>query len=167
MKYKEIQFLKIEKPENDISIGVIIGQSHFIKTVEDLHEVMVNSVPSSKFGLAFCEASGVKKVRFSGTDDEMIKLAVENAKLLKAGHVFIIFIKDTYPINYLKNIKDVPEVCNIFCATSNPLEVIIAESELGRGVIGVIDGENSGIEENEEEKKERHDFLRKIGYKMY
>lgn len=160
----ELTSVRIEKP---ITINFILGQSHFIKTVEDIHEILVSSVPGIKFGLAFCEASGKCLIRWSGTDDEMIELAKKNALALGAGHSFIIFLGDGfYPINILNAIKQVPEVCSIFCATANPVEVIIAESSLGRGILGVIDGEApKGIEE-EEGIAWRKSFLRLIGYKV-
>lgn len=155
--------LKIEKPED---INVILGQSHFIKTVEDLHEAMVNVVPGVKFGLAFCEASGPCLVRYSGTDSDLIELAKANALKLAVGHCFVIFLRDSYPINVLNSIKSVPEVCTIFCATQNPVEVIVAESETGRGIVGVIDGFKSKGIETETDIKERKTLLRMIGYKL-
>jgi len=160
------QLIKISRPKDDVSVNVIIGQSHFIKTVEDIHEALVNSVPGIKFGLAFCEASGEKKIRHSATDKEMGKLAIDNAKKIMAGHVFILFLKDVFPINVLQNIKRVTEVCNIFCASANPLEVIVAETEQGRGVMGVIDGTSTKNVETEIDIKKRVNFLRQIGYKQ-
>lgn len=156
--------VKIHKPEE---ANVILGQAHFIKTVEDLHETLVGSVPGIKFGLAFCEASGKRLIRWSGTDDELIKLAQQNALTIGAGHSFIIFLgAGFYPINVLNAIKTVPEVCRIFCATANPVEVVIAENEGGRGILGVIDGASPlGIEE-EEGIAWRKGFLRTIGYKL-
>jgi adenosine/AMP kinase len=163
MNNMEFKIVKIQVPEN---CNLILGQAHFIKTVEDLHEALVNSVPNIKFGLAFCESSGKCLVRHSGNDEELEKLAAEKAFEISCGHSFIIFIKNAYPINVLNRIKEVPEVCSIFCATSNPVEVIIAETEQGRGIIGVVDGlKQKGIEE-EEDVKERKEFLRKIGYKL-
>ena len=160
----EITTVKIEKPE---PINFILGQSHFIKTVEDVHEALVNSVPGIKFGLAFCEASGECLIRWTGTDEAMIALAKENALALSAGHSFILFLGEGYfPINVLNAVKNVPEVCRIFCATANPVEVIIAETALGRGILGVIDGFKSKEIEDEEEVRIRKDFLRKIGYKQ-
>lgn len=158
--------VKIEKPDKDMSINVILGMTHFIKSVEDIHEALVNSVPGIKFGLAFCEASGKKLIRFSGSNEEMKKLTLTNAKKIKAGHMFIIFLKDCFPINVLNAIKQVPEVCRIFCATANPVEVIIIETKSGRGILGVIDGEATDKVESEKDQKERKDFLRKIGYKL-
>ena len=152
--------------ENPNSMNLILGQSHFIKTVEDIYEVMVSTVPMAKFGLAFCEASDVCLVRHTGTDDEMRELAKKNAYALSAGHSFIVFMKDMYPVNVLNAIKNVPEVCRIFCATANPVEVIIAETEQGRGILGVIDGFKSKGVEGDEDIAWRKDFLRKIGYKF-
>jgi len=159
----ELTSVKIEKP---ITINFILGQSHFIKTVEDIHETLVSAVPGIKFGLAFCEASGQCLVRWSGTDDEMIELAKKNALTIGAGHSFIIFLGDGfYPINVLNAIKQVPEVCGIFCATANPVEVIIADSTNGRGILGVIDGEAPKGVEEEEGIAWRKSFLRMVGYK--
>ncbi|UCD41492.1 MAG: adenosine-specific kinase [Chloroflexota bacterium] len=159
----EITTVKIEKP---ITINFILGQTHFIKSVEDIHETLVSSVPGIKFGLAFCEASGKCLIRWSGTDEEMIVLAQKNALNISAGHSFILFLGDEfYPINVLNALKMVPEVCQIFCATANPTEVIVAETDQGRGIIGVIDGQKPlGIEE-EEDITWRKNFLRQIGYK--
>lgn len=159
----ELMLVKIENPDQ---LNLILGHSHFIKTVEDIHEALVNSVPQIKFGLAFCEASEKRLVRWSGNDDELIELAQNNALNLSAGHTFILFMKNAFPINVLKEVKNVPEVCRIFCATANPVEVIIAESEQGRGILGVIDGlKNVGIEE-EDDIAERKALLRKFGYKL-
>jgi hypothetical protein len=156
--------VKIEKPE---AVNFILGQSHFIKTVEDVHEALVNAVPGIKFGVAFCEASGKCLIRWSGTDDAMIDLARKNALAIGAGHSFIVFLADGYyPINVLNTIKLVTEVCHIFCASANPTEVLIAETELGRGILGVVDGASpKGIEE-EQDIVWRKGFLRKIGYKI-
>ena len=153
----------IDNPEQ---LNFILGQSHFIKTVEDLYEAIVNTVPGAKFGLAFCEASDVCLVRHAGTDDELTALARENAMRLGAGHSFIIFMRDMFPVNVLNTIKTVPEVCRIFCATANPVEVIVAETELGRGIMGVIDGFASRGIEGEEDIARRKSFLRAIGYKL-
>ncbi|MCD6483322.1 MAG: adenosine-specific kinase [Candidatus Aenigmarchaeota archaeon] len=155
--------VKIEVPEG---CNVIVGQAHFIKTVEDLYEALINSVPGIKFGIAFCEASGKRLVRVEGNDKELVGLAAEYAKVIGAGHSFIIFIKNAYPINVLKYIKQVPEVVRIFAATANPLEILIAETEQGRGIIGVVDGFKPVGIEKEEDAKERKEFLRKIGYKL-
>ena len=160
----ELKTVKIEKPE---TINFILGQSHFIKTVEDLHEALVTAVPGIKFGLAFCEASGEALVRWSGTDDAMVALAKKNALALSAGHSFIIFLDEGfYPINVLNPIKGVPEVARIFCATANPVEVVIAETEQGRGILGVIDGVASKGVEDSEGIAWRKGFLRTIGYKL-
>ena len=156
--------VQIQKPEE---INFILGQSHFIKTIEDLHEAMVNAVPGIKFGAAFCEASGKCLVRWTGTDEAMIALARQNALALGAGHSFIIFLGEGfYPVNVLNAVKAVPEVCRVFCATANPTAVIIAESEQGRGILGVIDGSASLGVEGEEDITWRKGFLRMIGYKL-
>jgi adenosine/AMP kinase len=155
--------VQIEKPED---VNFIFGQSHFIKTVEDIHETLVNAVPGIKFGLAFCEASGKCLVRWSGTDEAMIDLARKNALAIGAGHSFIIFLAEGYyPINVLNAVKNVAEVCHIFCATSNPAEVLVAETGLGRGILGVVDGSSPKGAEQEEDIAWRKGFLRKIGYK--
>ena len=159
----DIKTVKIDKPAD---INFILGQSHFIKTVEDLHEAAVSSVPGIKFGIAFCEASGDCLIRLSGNDKEMTELAKKNASAIGAGHTFIIFMKDAFPINILGAIRNVPEVCTIFCATANPVEVIIAENDQGRGIMGVIDGEKPKGVEDDEGKAWRHDILRKFGYKL-
>ena len=160
----ELTTVKVEKPE---TINFILGQSHFIKTVEDIHEAMVNTVPGIKFGLAFCEASGKCLVRWTGTDDEMIDLAQKNALAIGAGHSFILFLGEGYyPINVLNAIKMIPEVTYVFCATANPAEVVIAQTAAGRGIIGVIDGEAPKGVEAEEDIKWRKGFLRMIGYKV-
>lgn len=159
----ETSVVKIENPDE---LNLILGHSHFIKTVEDVHEAMVNTVPMAKFGIAFCEASDVCLVRFSGTDDELIELAKKNAFALSAGHCFIIFMKDMFPINVLQAIKRVPEVCRIFCATANPVEVIIAETQQGRGIIGVVDGFASKGIETDTDIEKRKGLLRAIGYKQ-
>ena len=160
----ELKIIKLEKPEE---VNLILGQSHFIKTVEDIHEALVTTVPGIKFGLAFCEASGKCLIRWTGTDEEMVELAKKNALALSAGHSFVITLAPGfYPINVLNNVKMVSEVCHIFCATANPVEVIIAETEQGRGILGVVDGlKPKGIEEDEDIKW-RKGFLRMIGYKQ-
>ncbi len=158
----ELISLEIQKPDD---VNVILGQSHFIKTVEDVHEAMVNAVPGIKFGLAFCEASGSCLVRYSGTDSNLMELAKTNALSLSAGHCFIVFLRNSYPINVLNSIKNVPEVCTIFCATQNPVEVIIAESEGRRGILGVIDGFKSKGVESDADIEDRKTLLRNIGYK--
>jgi adenosine/AMP kinase len=159
----ELKLVTIEKPDE---INFILGQSHFIKTVEDLHEALVTAVPGIQFGLAFCESSGPALVRYSGTDAEMIELAKKNALALSAGHSFIIFLRNVYPINVLNAVKMVPEVCRIFCATANPVQVVIAETEQGRGILGVIDGVKTKGIEGDEDIAWRKQLLRKIGYKL-
>jgi adenosine/AMP kinase len=159
----KLSTVAIEKPE---AINFILGQSHFIKTIEDIHEVLVGAVPGIKFGLAFCEASGARLVRWTGTDDAMIALAQKNALAIGAGHSFILFLGEGYyPINVLKQVQQVSEVCQIFCATANPCEVIVAESDLGRGILGVIDGSSPLGVEDEAGITWRKGFLRMIGYK--
>ena len=163
----EMKIVNIEKPDD---INFILGQTHFIKSVEDIYEAIVNSNPNAKFGIAFCEASGARKVRVEGNDEEMKELAKKNALSIGAGHSFIVFMKDCYPINILNAIKNVPEVCRIFCATANPTRVIVLEDEnrgeKGRAILGVIDGFTPVGVENEDDIKWRKDFLRKIGYKL-
>jgi adenosine/AMP kinase len=160
----ELVVVRIDKPE---AVNLILGQSHFIKTVEDVHETLVCSVPGIKFGLAFCESSGPALVRASGTDDDLIELAKRNALALSAGHSFIVFLGEGfYPVNVLNVVKTVPEVCHIFCATANPVEVILAETEQGRGILGVIDGAQPKGIETENDVAQRKDFLRMIGYKL-
>ncbi len=154
--------IPIEKPPE---INFILAQSHFIKTVEDCYETLVEAVPGIKFGLAFCEASGERKIRKAGTDNEMIDLAVKNAKNVGAGHSLFIFLKNAFPINVLNRIKNLSEVTHIYCATANPTEVIVVETKQGRGIMGIIDGGSPVGVENENEEKERKEFLRKIGYK--
>jgi len=160
----DIKIVNIEKPE---PINFILGQAHFIKTVEDLHEALVNSVPGIKFGLAFCEASGQCLVRTSSTDAAMLELATKNALSIGAGHSFIIFLGEGfYPINILNAVKNVSEVAHIFCATANPTQVLVAESEQGRGILGVIDGSSPQGVEDADGKEWRKGFLRMIGYKI-
>jgi len=159
MKFISIQ---VEKPTE---INFILAQSHFIKTVEDCYETLVEAVPGIKFGLAFCEASGSRKIRKAGTDVEMINLAVKNAKRIGAGHSLFIFLKNAFPINILNRIKNLSEVTNIYCATANPTEVIVAETKQGRGIMGVVDGGSPIGVEDKKDEKERKEFLRKIGYK--
>ncbi len=159
----EIHLIAVEKPAE---LNLILGQSHFIKTVEDIHEAIVATVPQMKFGLAFCESSGPALVRFSGNESTLVELAKKNALALSAGHSFIIFLDQGFPLNILNAIKNVPEVCNIFCATANPVEVVIAESAQGRGILGVIDGVKTKGVEGESDISWRKDFLRRIGYKL-
>ena len=158
----ELKLVKIEKPDD---VNMILGHSHFIKTVEDLYETMVSSIPSARFGLAFCEASGDCLIRIEGNDEECRAMAGKNALLLGAGHSFIIFMRDCYPINVLNAVKNVEEVCTIYCATANPVEVIIAESDLGRGILGVIDGASPVSIEQPGDVKNRTGLLRQFGYK--
>ena len=146
-------------------INIIFGQSHFIKTVEDLYEVLVGSIPGIQFGLAFCEASGPCLIRAEGTDDTLRQLAIQNAEAVAAGHTFIIVLRDVFPIIVLRGVKGCPEVVRIFCATANPVQVILAETAQGRGVLGVIDGSSPRGVESEDDKQQRHAFLRTIGYK--
>lgn len=160
----ELSMVTVQKPD---AINFILGQSHFIKTVEDMHEALVTAVPGIKFGLAFCEASGACLIRWSGTDDEMIELAKQNALSLSAGHSFILFLGEGFfPINVLHAVKNVPEVVRIFCATANPTQVIVVETEQGRGILGVVDGFKSKGIEDSEGISWRKGFLRKIGYKL-
>jgi adenosine/AMP kinase len=160
----DLDIVQIVKPEES---NFILGQSHFIKTVEDIYEVMVTSVPGCKFGLAFCESSGPALVRATGTDQELIELAKKNALALAAGHSFILFLGEgLYPINVLNQIKMVPEVCRIFCATANPVQVIVAQTDQGRGILGVVDGVMTKGIESQEEVEKRKGFLRMIGYKL-
>lgn len=160
----QLTTVRIEKPE---AINFILGQSHFIKTVEDLHEAMVSAVPGIRFGLAFCEASGKCLIRSTGTDPAMIELARANAQRIAAGHTFIVFLGEGfYPINVLNAVKATPEVCRVFCATANPTEVIVAETAQGRGVLGVIDGAAPRGLESESDVAWRKAFLRQIGYKL-
>ncbi len=158
----EFSVIKVQKPED---VNVIIGQSHFIKTVEDIYEAVIQSVPDARFGVAFNEASGPCLIRFDGTDDELVTLAVDNANAIGAGHVFIVFLKGMFPVNCLNAIKQVPEVCTIFAATANTLQVVVAVTEQGRGIVGVIDGASPKGTEGDDDKKTRSEFLRKIGYK--
>lgn len=159
----ELLTVDIQNPDN---LNLILGHSHFIKTVEDVHEAIVNTVPNAKFGMAFCEASDVCLVRYSGTDEQLIVLARDNALNLAAGHSFIIFMQDMFPVNILKTIQAVPEVCRIFCATANPVQVIIAQTEQGRGIMGVVDGFASKGVETEADIDKRKSLLRAIGYKQ-
>jgi len=158
-----IKTVKLDIPEET---NCILGQTHFIKSVEDLYEALADSAPAMKFGIAFCEASGPCLVRIEGNDDDLIQIAAKNAMNIGAGHSFIVLMKNGYPINVLNRIKMVPEVCRIFCATANPVEVVVTTTEQGNGVLGVIDGFSPKGIESEQEKKERKEFLRKIGYKL-
>ena len=163
----KIKVVEVKKPDD---VNFILGQTHFIKSVEDLYEAMVSSVPNARFGIAFCEASGACKVRSEGNDEELRKLAEDNILNIGAGHTFIVFMRDCFPINVLNTIKNVPEVCSVYCATANPTKVIVAESkmgeETGRGVLGVIDGFVPKGKEDESDITWRKKFLRDIGYKL-
>jgi adenosine/AMP kinase len=159
----EFKIVKVEPPKD---CNVIVGMAHFIKSAEDLYEALVNAVPNIKFGLGFCESSGPCLVRHEGNDEELRRLAAEKAYEIACGHSFAIFLKNAYPINVLDKVKAVPEVCTIFAATANPLEIIIAETEQGRGIIGVVDGSRSKGIESDENVRERREFVRKIGYKL-
>jgi len=160
----QVTTVRIEKPE---AINFVLGQAHFIKSVEDIHEALVGAVPGIKFGVAFCEASGKCLVRWSGTDEAMLELARKNAAAIGAGHSFILFLGEGwYPLNVLNTLKMVPEVCQIFCATANPTEVVVAETEQGRGILGVVDGLSPKGVETEDDITWRKRFLRQIGYKL-
>jgi len=159
----ELKTVSIEKPTD---MNFILGQSHFVKTVEDLYEAIVQTVPGIKFGIGFCESSGPALVRYAGNDPRLIELAQKNALALACGHAFIIFMEGGFPVNVLNTIKNVSEVCQIFCATANPVEVIVAESDQGRGILGVIDGVKTKGIETDADIKWRKEFLRKIGYKL-
>jgi hypothetical protein len=159
----ELKVIKIDKLENT---NFILGQSHFIKTVEDIHEAIVQTNPQMKFGLGFCESSGMALVRWTGNDDTLIEMAKKNAMALSCGHCFILFIENGFPVNILNTIKNIPEVCTIYCATANAVEVIIAETEQGRGILGIIDGMKTKGIETDTDIQWRKEFLRKIGYKL-
>ncbi|MFI6363925.1 adenosine-specific kinase [Nocardia sp. NPDC050630] len=159
----ELTSVHIDKPDD---LNVIIGQAHFIKTVEDLHETLVGISPHLRFGLAFAEASGPRLIRTSGNDEDLTELATKNAVAIGAGHSFIVFLREGYPVNVLNAIRQVPEVCGIFCATANPVEVLIAETELGRGIIGIVDGGAPLGVEGSSDKEARKQLLRQIGYKL-
>jgi uncharacterized protein len=159
----EIKTVAMEIPDG---ANIIIGQTHFIKSAEDLYEVMVNAVPGIKFGVAFCEASGSCLVRAEGNDNTLKEIAIRNASNIAAGHTFVVLIKEAFPVNVLNSIKACPEVCSIFCATANPVQVIVAENEQGRGIMGVIDGYRPKGVETEKDIQNRKQFLRKIGYKL-
>ncbi len=163
VKLLETKLVQLNPPPD---ANIIIGQSHFIKTVEDLHEAIINAVPNAKFGLAFCESSGPCLIRSSGNDMDMKKTAEELALRVGAGHSFVLLLKNAYPINVLSRVRSIPEVVSIFAATSNPLQVVVAETEQGRGILGVIDGASPKGIETENDVSERKQFLRKIGYKL-
>jgi uncharacterized protein len=155
--------VSVDKPDD---LNVVIGQAHFIKTVEDLHEALVGVSPSLRFGLAFCEASGPRLVRRSGNDSELVELATRNALAIAAGHCFVIFLREGFPVNVLNPVKAVPEVCGIYCATANPVDVVVAVTPLGRGIVGVVDGEPPLGVETGEDALDRRNLLRAIGYKL-
>ncbi|HSD79187.1 MAG TPA: adenosine-specific kinase [Solirubrobacteraceae bacterium] len=159
----EISTVHIDKPDD---VNVIVGQSHFIKTVEDVHEALAGTSPHLRFGIAFCEASGARLVRRSGNDEALVALATGAAQALAAGHAFVVFLRDGFPVNVLNQLKLVPEVCRIFCATANRVDVVVAETDAGRGVLGVIDGEPPVGVETEADVAERRRLLRDIGYKL-
>jgi adenosine/AMP kinase len=159
----DLTAVPIDKPED---LNFILGQSHFIKTVEDLHETLVQSVPGLKFGVAFCESSGPRLVRRSGNDPELVDLAVRNAQAIGAGHAFIVFLRDGFPINVLNAVKMVPEVCRIYCATANPAEVIVTETGQGRAILGVVDGGSPLGVETDADEADRKELLRRFGYKL-
>jgi adenosine/AMP kinase len=159
----ELKIISVDKPAD---LNFILGQSHFIKTVEDLYEALVQTVPGMRFGIGFCESSGPALVRFAGNDQRLIELAQRNALALACGHCFIIFMEGGFPVNVLNTVKNVPEVCQIYCATANPVEVVVAETEQGRGILGVVDGVKTKGIETEADVRVRKDFLRRIGYKL-
>ncbi|MFE6924556.1 adenosine-specific kinase [Nocardia sp. NPDC057663] len=159
----ELTAVRIDKPDD---LNVVIGQAHFIKTVEDMHEALVGVSSHLRFGLAFCEASGPCLVRHSGNDDDLTELATTNALAVGAGHSFIVFLREGYPVNVLNAIRHVPEVCGIYCATANPVDVLIAQTELGRGIVGVVDGSAPLGVENADDQADRRQLLRQIGYKL-
>ena len=159
----EIETVTIENPQE---LNFILGQTHFIKTVEDLHETLVTAIPGIKFGLAFCEASGPALIRRSGTDEKLTQLAVRNAQAIGAGHSFVVFLDGAFPINVLNAVKCVPEVCHVICATANPVQVVVAQTEQGRGILGVIDGVSPKGLETDADIAKRKEFLRTIGYKL-
>jgi adenosine/AMP kinase len=158
----DISTVAVEKPDD---LNVVLGQAHFIKTVDDLFEALAGSSPHLRFGIAFCESSGPRLVRRAGNDRELVRLAVGNATAIGAGHSFVVFLREGYPVNVLNQLKQVPEVCRIFCATANPVEVVVAETEIGRGILGVVDGGSPLGVETDEDVAVRHELLREIGYK--
>jgi adenosine/AMP kinase len=159
----ELELVAIDKPDE---LNLILGQAHFIKTVDDLHETLAAAVPGLRFGIAFCEASGARLVRRSGNDPELVELAVRNALAIGAGHSFLVLLRDGYPVNVLNQVKQVPEVCRIYCATANPVQVIVAQTAAGRGIAAVIDGAPPVGVENEDHVRARRELLRDLGYKL-
>lgn len=158
-----LEAISLEKPDD---VNVIVGQSHFIKTVEDLHEALAGASPQARFGIAFCEASGVRLIRRSGNDQELVNMAVHNVQMLAAGHVFVVMLREVFPVNVLNAIKAVPEVCGIFCATANPVQILVAANPAGRGVVGVIDGAPPLGVETDDDVLARKALLRDLGYKL-
>jgi adenosine/AMP kinase len=159
----KLETINVVKPED---ANVILGQAHFIKTVEDLHEVLVQTAPLARFGIAFCESSGPRLVRRSGNDPELVQLAVEHARAIGAGHSFLVFLRNAFPVSVLNAVKMVPEVCRIFCATANPVQVLVASTDLGRGIVGVVDGGSPLGVESEVDVSARKTLLRELGYKL-
>jgi len=159
----DLLVVPVENPEG---LNLILGQSHFIKTVDDLHETLAGAVPGLRFGIAFCESSGPRLIRRSGNDPELVELAVRNARALGAGHSFIVFLRGGFPVNVLNQVKQVPEVCRIYCATANPVQVIVGRTEAGRGILGVVDGGTPLGVETEADVIARRELLRQIGYKL-
>jgi uncharacterized protein len=159
----EIRSVRVEKPDD---VNVVVGQSHFIKTVEDLHEALAGSSPQLRFGVAFCESSGPRLVRRSGNEPDLVDLATRNAQAIAAGHCFVVFLRQGFPVNVLNALKAIPEVCTIFCASANPVEIIVAETEGGRGILGVIDGGTPLGVESEQDVEDRKRLLRRFGYKL-
>ena len=159
----DLHLVPIDKPGD---ANLVLGQAHFIKTVEDLHEALAGTAPALRFGIAFCEASGARSVRRTGNDDELVELAVRNAVAIAAGHAFVVLLREGFPVNVLNAIKQVPEVCQVFCATANRAQVLVAETDLGRGIVGVVDGETPVGVENEPDVAERKALLRTLGYKL-
>lgn len=158
----ELSLVTIEKPDD---LNLVLGQAHFVKTVDDLHETLAGSSPHLRFGVAFCESSGPRLVRRSGNDEELVALAVRNLQAIGAGHAFLVFLRDGYPVNVLNQLKQVPEVCRIFCATANPVEVVVAETDQGRGILGVVDGGTPLGVETDDDVAVRRELLRTLGYK--
>ena len=158
----ELSVVEIEKPED---VNLVLGQAHFIKTVDDVHEALAGSSPHLRFGLAFCESSGPRLIRRSGNDGELVELAVENLRAIGAGHAFLVFLREGFPVNVLNQLKQVPEVCRIFCATANPVQVIVAETTQGRGILGIVDGSSPLGVEDDGDVATRRELLRRLGYK--
>jgi hypothetical protein len=158
----DLKLVEIEKPDD---LNLVLGQAHFIKTIDDLHEALAGSSPHLHFGIAFCESSGPRLIRRSGNDEELVELAVRNLRAIGAGHAFLVFLRDGFPVNVLNQLKHVPEVCRIYCATANPLQVVVAETEQGRGVLGVVDGGSPLGVETDDDVAARRELLRSLGYK--